>query len=168
MLEWGSYLEEEDTCYSSRRGFLFEAMIERILHEGEELALIIRHTFRKEGIEFFTPGTYSQQISYMNRPAGYVIPPHVHNPVTREVRYTKEVLFIRSGKLRVDFYSDKQEYLQSAVLETGDVVLLATGGHGFEMLERSEIIEVKQGPYAGDADKTRFEGIPADHVKIPK
>jgi hypothetical protein len=33
------------------------------------------------------------------------------------------------------------------------VILLATGGHGFEVLEEIEMIEVKQGPYAGDQDK---------------
>lgn len=143
-------------------------MINRICHENRELALIIRHTFRREGIEFFTPGTYSQQIGYMNRPAGYVIAPHVHNPVPREVQFTKEVLFIKSGKLRVDFYSEAQEYLESAILEAGDVVLLALGGHGFEMLEPTEIIEVKQGPYAGDADKTRFNGIDPNEARIVK
>ncbi|WP_254960198.1 MULTISPECIES: hypothetical protein [unclassified Cyanobium] len=102
----------------------------------------------------------------MNRPEGYVIPPHVHNPVPREVQYTKEVLFIKSGRVRVDFYDDDQTYLESRVLETGDVILLAYGGHGFEMLEPTEMIEVKQGPYAGDQDKTRFEGISADHAVI--
>jgi len=143
-------------------------MIERITHRNQELALIIRHTYRKEGIEFFTPGSYSQQIGYMNRPAGYVIPPHVHNPVPREVQYTKEVLFIRSGKVRVDFYSEAQEYLESTILVAGDVILLALGGHGFEMLEPTEMIEVKQGPYAGDADKTRFEGIGTSGSRIVK
>lgn len=134
-------------------------MIERIINKDIELALIIRHSFHKDGIEFFTPGTYSQQIGYMNRPAGYIIPPHVHNPVVREVEYTKEVLVIKSGQLRVDFYSEDQGYLESTILEKGDVILLAYGGHGFEMLEPTEIIEVKQGPYAGDNDKTRFIGI---------
>lgn len=141
-------------------------MIERITWAGQELALIIRRSFRKDGIEFFTPGTYSQQIGYMNRPAGYVIPPHVHNAVLREVQFTKEVLLIRSGRLRVDFYSDTQEYLESTILETGDVILLAYGGHGFEMLEPTEMIEVKQGPYAGDQDKTRFDPIANDRVKL--
>jgi mannose-6-phosphate isomerase-like protein (cupin superfamily) len=133
-------------------------MIERIFHVNKELALIIRHSFYKDGIEFFTPSTYSQQLGYMNRPAGYVIKPHVHNPVPREVLFTKEVLFIKSGKVRIDFYADDQKYLESRLLEQGDVVLLALGGHGFEMIEPTEIIEVKQGPYAGDHDKTRFEG----------
>jgi len=56
----------------------------------------------------------------------------------------------------VDFYTDKQIYIESRELNTGDVILLMTGGHGFEMLEETEMIEVKQGPYAGDQDKTRF------------
>jgi mannose-6-phosphate isomerase-like protein (cupin superfamily) len=141
-------------------------MIERIVCQEKELALIIRSSYHKDGIEFFTPGTYSQQVGYMNRPSGYVIPPHVHNAVPREVQYTKEVLFIRSGRVRVDFYSEATVYLESTILEAGDVILLAYGGHGFEMLEPTEIIEVKQGPYAGDHDKTRFEPISADQVKL--
>lgn len=141
-------------------------MIERIFCQEKELALIIRRSYRKDGIEFFTPGTYSQQVGYMSRPSGYVIPPHVHNAVPREVQYTKEVLFIRSGRIRVDFYSEAKDYLESTVLEAGDVILLAYGGHGFEMLEPTEIIEVKQGPYAGDQDKSRFEPISADQIKL--
>ena len=139
-------------------------MIERIAHGERELALIVRRDFHCDGIEFFTPGTYSQQLGYMNRPAGHVIPPHVHNSVRREVQYTKEVLLIRSGRVRVDFYSEAQEYLLSTVLVAGDVILLAFGGHGFEMLEPTEIIEVKQGPYCGDQDKTRFEPVPGDRI----
>lgn len=141
-------------------------MIDRILHNNLELALIVRRSFRAEGISFLTPSAYSQQLGYMNRPAGHVIPPHVHNPVAREVHFTKEVLFIRSGRLRVDFYSDNQEYLESTVLEAGDVILLAFGGHGFEMLEPTEIIEVKQGPYTGDQDKTRFQAVSPDLLRI--
>jgi len=143
-------------------------VIEHILNREKELAVILRHSFNKEGIEFITPSTYSQQLGYMNRPSGYVIQPHVHNAVPREVQFTKEVLFIKSGKVRVDFYDDDQKYLESCILNKGDVILLAFGGHGFEMLEASELIEVKQGPYAGDADKTRFEGITANKTVLNK
>jgi hypothetical protein len=132
-------------------------MIENISYDNRVLAMILRSTFNEPGIKFFTPDNYSQQLAYMNRPQGYVIQPHVHNSVPRQVQFTKEVLFIKSGSVRVDFYDDEQNYLESRILNPGDVILLAFGGHGFEMLEASEIIEVKQGPYAGDADKTRFE-----------
>jgi mannose-6-phosphate isomerase-like protein (cupin superfamily) len=141
-------------------------MIEHITHADRTLAVLLRADYRREGIQFFTPDDFSQQLGYMNRPQGYVIPPHVHNPVAREVHYTKEVLFIKSGRVRVDFYDDDQRYLESRILRQGDVLLLAYGGHGFEMLEPTEMIEVKQGPYAGEADKTRFTGISADEARI--
>lgn len=135
--------------------------IERIIHNGIELSLIVRRSFQSDGIKFFTSDDYSQQLGYMNRPKGHIIQPHVHNRVIREVQYTNEVLIIRSGKVKVIFFDDQQNYLCSRVLLEGDVILLIRGGHGFEMLESSEMIEVKQGPYAGEHDKTRFK-IPFD------
>ncbi len=141
-------------------------MIERIMNGETLLSVIIRTEFKKEGIDFFTPGDFSQQLGYMNRPEGYVIAPHVHNPVAREVTLTQEVLFIKSGKVRVDFYDENKNYLESRVLLKGDVILLAHGGHGFEMLEQSEMIEVKQGPYCGEMDKVRFDPIQGKNAII--
>ena len=141
-------------------------MIENISHNGKLLSIIIRTQFEKPGIEFFTPDDFSQQVGYMNRPRGYVIPPHTHNPLKREVVWTQEVLYIKSGKVRVDFYAEDQQYLESRIVEAGDVILLAAGGHGFEMMEQSEIIEVKQGPYYGEKDKIRFEPVAPDEIKI--
>lgn len=141
-------------------------MVENIKHNDRLLALIIKNDFNKEGIHFFTPNDLSQQLAYMHHPSGKIIEPHVHNPLPREVQYTQEVLFIKKGKLRVDFYDDEQNYLESRILESGDVILLATGGHGFEVLEEIEMIEVKQGPYAGDEDKTRFTGINKDKTIV--
>ena len=131
-------------------------MIEHIKHHDELLAIIISGKFSKPGIEFFTPGDFSQQLGYMNRPAGYKIEAHIHNHIERKVTLTQEVLFIKSGKVKVDFYDNEKTYLYSRVLQTGDVILLASGGHGFEMIENCEMIEVKQGPYSGDADKIKF------------
>ena len=102
----------------------------------------------------------------MNRPSGYVIQPHLHNPVERDVQYTKEVIFVKSGKVRVDFYDEDKNYLESTILQQGDVILLAYGGHGFEMIEDCEMIEVKQGPYAGEKDKTRFDPVDANQIII--
>lgn len=141
-------------------------MIENVTYHNQQLALIVSHKFNEPGIHFFTSNELSQQLAHMRHPVGKIIPPHVHNPVSREVQYTQEVLFIRRGKLRVDFYNDQQQYLESRILEAGDVILLITGGHGFEVLEEIEMIEVKQGPYVGEQDKTRFVGITADQAKI--
>jgi hypothetical protein len=141
-------------------------MLETIKNEGKTLAVIIKASYKSEGIEFFTPSDFSQQLGYMNRKRGYAIAPHRHNLVERKVTLTQEVLYIKSGKVRVDFYDDNQKYLESRVLEQGDVILLASGGHGFEMIEDSEMIEIKQGPYCGEEDKVRFGAIDADQVII--
>ncbi len=141
-------------------------MLTKIIHENQLLAIIIHNDFYREGISFFTPESFSQQLGYMNRPKGYTIPPHTHNPVIREVSMTKEVLFIKSGIVRVDFYDDNKKYLESKVLSKGDVVLLAYGGHGFQILQDAEIIEVKQGPYAGNQDKTHFKPVCSSMIKI--
>jgi len=141
-------------------------MIEKIIDKGNLLAVIIPNDFTEDGIHFFTPNDLSQQLAYMHHPSGKIIEPHVHNPVPREVQYTQEVLFLKKGKLRVDFYDNEKNYLQSKILNGGDIILLATGGHGFEVLEEIEMIEVKQGPYTGYEDKTRFKGIEKEKIKI--
>jgi mannose-6-phosphate isomerase-like protein (cupin superfamily) len=141
-------------------------MIEQIKNKDNLLAMIISHKFNQPGIHFFTPNDLSQQLAYMRHPVGKQIQPHVHNPVPREVIYTQEVLFIRQGKMRVDFYDSQQVYLESRIIEAGDVILLVTGGHGFEVLEELEMIEVKQGPYVGEQDKTRFVGISSEQAKL--
>jgi hypothetical protein len=141
-------------------------MLEQINHNNKLLAIIIKANYQKDGISFFTPDSFSQQLGYMNRPVDYVIPPHVHNVVERKVELTQEVLYVKSGKIRVDFYDDDRIYLESRIIEKGDVILLANGGHGFKMLEQSEMIEVKQGPFCGDQDKTRFEPIEENNILL--
>lgn len=137
-----------------------QSLVQQIMHNDQLLAVIISAEFRKPGIHFFTPNSLSQQLAYMRHPAGKVIQPHVHNAVPRQVDYTQEVLLIKRGRLRVNFYTDDQEYLESRTLQDGDVILLIRGGHGFEVLEEVEMIEVKQGPYVGVHDKTRFDPLP--------
>lgn len=131
-------------------------MWEKIEYEGSLFAIIIKSSYSENGINFFTENQLSQQLAFMKHPKGKEIEPHLHNRVKREVDYTQETLFIKSGILRVDFYNNKKQYLQSYKLRAGDVILLVQGGHGFEVLEDLEMFEVKQGPFAGDNDKTRF------------
>jgi mannose-6-phosphate isomerase-like protein (cupin superfamily) len=141
-------------------------MKETIKLNNKIIAIIIRAGFIKNGIEFFTPNDFSQQLGYMKREKGYYIEPHIHKSISREVMLTQEVLFIKSGKVRVDFYSDQRDYYESRTLNRGDVILLANSGHGFVTLEESEIIEVKQGPYLEEEDKVRFKAVADDDVII--
>lgn len=128
--------------------------IEHVHVNGRVAAIIVRSEFRPDGIQFVTPSDFSQQLGFMRRPAGYVIQPHMHKQVDRETTLTQEVLYVRTGRVRVDFYGEDETFAISREIRTGDVILLSAGGHGFEMLEESEMIEVKQGPYLDD--KRRF------------
>jgi hypothetical protein len=141
--------------------------VERVVHGDLELAIILRVDFKTEGIRFFTPDGYSQQLAYMSHPKGHAVAPHEHLAVPRQIEWTREVLVVRRGRLRVDFYSGLGEYFESRILAAGDVILLAHGGHGFEMLEDCEMIEIKQGPYVG-TDKRRFGPVPPDKIVLPE
>ena len=124
---------------------------------GAELALVIRAGFGEEGINFVTREDSVHQLGVLRWPRGHLIDAHVHNPIVRKLDSTQEVLFIRAGAVRVDLYGDDQKYLSSLALSAGDVIFLASGGHGFEILEDADIVEVKQGPYKGEGEKTKFK-----------
>lgn len=132
---------------------------EQISIKDQLIAIILYNEFTKDGIEFFSPDDFSQQLGYMRRKKGEIIQEHKHQLHLREIKFTQETLFIKKGRLKVNFYDKDNAYFTSRELKTGDVILLASGGHGFEFLEETEIIEVKQGPYAGDKDKERFNGV---------
>lgn len=140
--------------------------MKKISYNNKLLAIIIPAEYSKDGVEFFTPNDFSQQLAFMSHKKGKLIDAHTHNIVPREVSYTKEVLIIRKGKLRVDFYDDNRKYIESHIIIEGDVILLAYGGHGFEVIEDCDFIEVKQGPYLGERDKVRFGSVDKNEVKI--
>ncbi len=133
-------------------------MIETIRNDGAIVAIVIYSDYSVEGIKFISPNDFSLQLGTMSRPAGYKVLPHIHNPVERHCVGTQEVLFIKSGKIRIDFYSFDKVYLESRELAAGDIILLAGAGHGIEVLEETTLVEVKNGPYIDGFDKGRFEG----------
>jgi mannose-6-phosphate isomerase-like protein (cupin superfamily) len=138
--------------------------VQKVIYKDKIFAVIIRGNYSKEGVEFFTPNDFSQQLAFMKHQKGKEIDAHTHNVISREVSYTKEVLVIRKGKLRVDFYDDDKKYIESYVVNAGDIILLAFGGHGFKCLEEVEMIEIKQGPYLGENDKNRFLSVDDEDV----
>lgn len=140
--------------------------LEKIFNGDQFLGLIIRKDYHETGIQFLTDDQSPQQLGYMSRAKNYIIAPHVHNIVSRTVELTQEVLIIQKGKVRVDYYDNNKNYLESRIAYEGDILFLGYGGHGFKMLEDSEIVEVKQGPYCGTNDKVRFEPIDDNKVVL--
>lgn len=119
------------------------------------IALIVRKNFKNSGINFFTPASFSQQVAQMTHPKNKIISCHYHNDIKRKTINTQEVLIIKKGKIKV-FLFDKKKYLCSKILNNGDLILLASGGHGFKILKKTTFIEIKQGPYNKKKDKILF------------
>ena len=142
-------------------------MIEKIYHNKKLYALIVRAKFRKKnGINFFTEDSSNQQFGYMKHSKGHVIKPHRHKRRDTKIFYTTEVIILFKGLLRVDFYNEKQKYLFSKVVKAKDIIMLVHGGHGFKVLKKIEMIEVKQGPYSFVKDKIKFNEIDEKKIKI--
>lgn len=124
---------------------------------GEVLAIVVTANSKADGISFLTDPSDQFQVGLLGWPKGHVIDAHTHVPLERRISRTSEVLFIRSGAVTMSLYSDDGSHLINHELRGGDVVVLLSGGHGFTMLEPSQIVEIKQGPYLGEQEKIRFE-----------
>lgn len=135
-------------------------MVKQIKYGNIVYAIIIPGKYSKKGINFFTPPEFSQQLGYINYKKDHEIIPHYHKKVSRIINQTNEVLFIKKGRIRIDFFSgkSKKKYFGSRILKKGDTILIAAGGHGFKVLSDCEMIEVKQGPFLStELDKNKFQ-----------
>ena len=134
-------------------------MIELIIHKNIRYGIIISNKYDLKGANFFTEENDILQLGYMKHSTGHTIQPHYHKKIDRKINNTQEVLFIKTGKIRVDFYSENNQRIDSRILNSGDAIIILNGGHGFEVLESVEMYEVKQGPYVGVNDKVCFNPI---------
>ena len=142
-------------------------MIEKIKYNKKILALIVRKTFRKKkGINFFTSNNLNLQCGYMKHEKNHLIKPHSHQRRENKIFYTSEVLLILKGKLRVDFYNNKKKYLHSKIVNSGDILILIKGSHGFKSLSPIEMLEIKQGPYKISKDKIKFNQADENIINI--
>ncbi len=131
-------------------------LIEKIEHNGELLAIIIRREYEPEGLEFLSEPHLGQQVAIMKHPAGHKISRHAHLSSPKQVNGVVETLLVLEGLIEAEFYNKNKELVGVFPLKAGDVAYLISGGHGFRMIEDSKIFEVKQGPYSEKEDKEKF------------
>jgi hypothetical protein len=136
------------------------AAIEWIRHGEQALALIVPAGHEPSQSEFLSPDAHQQQVGFIVYPEHGEIVPHVHRELPRNLHGTSEVLLVRSGRCLVDFYLADRSFLCTRELKAGDLLALIGGGHGFRMLERTVLLEIKQGPYIGAHEKERFAPRP--------
>ena len=131
-------------------------MITAIKYKKEIYGYIIKYK-KKNGVNFLTPAELTQQVGQIKHKKNHIIKPHIHYKNFRKINYTAEVLIIQKGKIRIDLYSKSKKYLFSKILNKNNIVILIRGAHGFKILEPTEMLEIKQGPYSKKKDKVLFE-----------
>lgn len=131
-------------------------LIEHFESNGRTIAYVIRSAFSPERTTFPTPSELNFQVGFIVYPAGGEVPRHVHKPIERHLDGTSEVIVVKSGRFWLDVYDDDRVLVATRELQTGDIMLMVGGGHGFRMIEDTVLLEVKQGPYTGLDEKERF------------
>jgi mannose-6-phosphate isomerase-like protein (cupin superfamily) len=143
-------------------------MIVEEIKIGKSIQAILIRTDQKKfknGTKFVTPSKFSFQLGGFNLNQKHIIHPHMHKKNLRTITNTSEVLFIKSGILRVDFYNLKRDYMFSKLLKKNDFILFNRGAHGFKVIKKLEMIEIKQGPFKKTKDKIRFKSIDEKKIK---
>ncbi|MEO7457595.1 MAG: hypothetical protein ABIY52_15140 [Gemmatimonadaceae bacterium] len=130
--------------------------VEHITVGERPLAIIIRAELAPATTTFLTPNDFKQQVGFVVYPQGGEIAKHIHLPLERHIVGTSEVIVVRSGRCELDIYDDDRSLVATRTLNSGDIMLMVGGGHGFRMLEDTVLLEVKQGPYTGQKEKELF------------
>lgn len=122
--------------------------MEKILHNNELVAIRIKKL--KKGITSPTNPTEALQVVTHKRLQNEYTKPHMHAQKKRITKKLQECLVVVKGKIKVDLYSKSKKYFKSIYLLSGETIIFISGGHGVRILQDSEIIEIKNGPFIED------------------
>jgi hypothetical protein len=123
---------------------------------GVVLAYLVQGGVPPTQTTFLTPHDCGLQVGHVVYPAGSEIARHVHLPIERHLVGSNEVLLLQQGRCEVDVYTDERRMVTTREMHVGDILIAVAGGHGFRVLEDTVLLEIKQGPYPGGAEKERF------------
>ncbi len=88
--------------------------------------------------------------------SGELIKPHLHREQARQIGRTQEFIYVKVGRVRLHVYDEEKAHVAAVELAVGDSVMLASGGHGFDVIEAASLVEAKQGPFSPTSDKITF------------
>ncbi len=126
---------------------------EKVTHKGHLLAVIVRaeSSAFSERISFVTPEDFPFQVGIHNREENEDISPHFHLPFKELKDFpVQEFFYVLDGSVKIDLYDpvENKDKVEEVIIHRGDMIVLNTG-HGFTFLEKSRLLELKQGPYRG-------------------
>ena len=122
--------------------------MEKITHNNVLIAIKINKI--KNGVMSPTDPGEPLQIVTHKRSAGEITKPHAHAQKKRTTETLQECLVVIKGKIKIDFYGANKKFFKSIYLSSGETIIFISGGHGVHILEDSEIVEIKNGPFIED------------------
>jgi hypothetical protein len=130
--------------------------VETIEFNGTKYAQVIWADMRVAQTTFFSPPEASFQFGLLAHEAGFVEPPHLHQPIKREINDLQQMFVVQRGVVAVQLYADDKTLLQEVVLKAGDAIVLIHGIHAIRVIEDMQCISVKQGPFLGTEQDKLF------------
>ncbi len=135
-----------------------------ITHNDKVLARYIpaAEAWGSDNLSFFSQDEEYIQAGSWNYNKGKKLLAHTHNEVERSVLFTQEVIYVKSGSLQAYIYDDNSILVEEITAYADDVLIMLSGGHGYEILEdNTKVLEIKNGPYLGaeiDRDRLNLDG----------
>lgn len=124
--------------------------MEKITHDNTLVAVRIKKF--KTGIASLSDSDQPLQVLIHNRKKGSHTKAHLHKPIQRITQTLQECLIILKGKIKIDFYTPDKKIFKSMYAYEDEVIIFVSGGHAVHVLDDSEIVEVKNGPFIEDRD----------------
>lgn len=135
--------------------------IESVEYNGIKYAEIVWAGTWVEKTTFFSLPESSFQFGLLAHRAGFVEPPHYHEPIARTISDLQQMFVVQRGVVAVQLYSDDGDLLREIVMCQGDAIVLVHGVHAIRVIEDMQCISVKQGPFLGtEHDKVLVEVKP--------
>ena len=139
-------------------------LIKEIKDQGKIIAIVYSKKIKPHGVQFLTPQTYPLQLGLHDHKKGKIVEPHYHPHLKYKVVNTQEFLYVEKGIVEMEIFNKNWQKKARIKLTKGDFVLIVDAGHSVNMLPGSRVVEVKQGPYPGDAKAKIFRepSLPLD------
>jgi len=129
-------------------------------NEGEVLAWVVDlREINVPGLTFLSSPSDYVQVGVWNHSKNTVLQSHIHNIHEKNSDRTSEAVFVLSGAIHADIFSEDRLLVGSTIISAGSVLVCIKGGHGYKILEeKTKVLEIKNGPYFGpDVDRSTFE-----------
>ena len=141
-------------------------MAEMITWRGNVIGLFLSHAHSPEKTRFLTADAEPLQCGIGIFKQGSRVEPHCHVSEPVLISEFPEFIMIRRGKAKASVYDPEGVLLRTLEMVPGDSLLLLRGGHAFEFLEDTELLEIKQGPYLGRDKMKHPLPVPADNLDL--